>query len=234
MTRTLSKEEILKVKAFAKSVGPTITPWQPTYSQNERDAMVPSLIKDLLMELIALSSNDHLVDYAKSLKNHENQEEILSWLQAIKALNVKMTKDTLLNQNYLYSLYRNIYRVALYLARDTNLTFAANALNALSQIWQSLSKESLLEKVEPLKNLFNSAQANKPAKRDLYEPEYPVYISTEDIIKHLEPKRRPALLYRAYSDSAIIAQLRAEQGKKYDEMSPLKPRRLLTPFRRDI
>ncbi len=233
MTRKLSKQEILKIKTFSESVGAIITPWQPTNSQSERDSAVPGMIEDLLLSLVPLSSNDHLVNYAQSLKTSENQEEILAWLQGIKALNAKMTQGDLLDQDSLYSLYRNIYRVAFYLGRDTNLNFATNALNALSQLWQSLSKESLLEKVKPLITLFTIAEANKPPKQNFFDPDFPVYVSTEEIIKHLEPTRRPTLLYRACSDSVIIAQVRAEQLKRNDEISPLKPGRVFAPFRRN-
>lgn len=232
MTRILTVQERQKIEKFSNSVSAVITPWQPTDSQNDRDSAVPGLIKNLLLKLVALSSNDHLVDYAESLKDHENQEEILSWLEAINALNNKMTKGKLFDQESLYSLYRNIYRVALYLGRDTNLHFAANALNVLSQLSQPLSKELLLAKVKPLITLFKTAQNNKPPKLNYYEPDYPAYISKEEIHEHLEPKRRPRLLYRTCSDTAVITKVRGEQHKKYDEVSPLKPRKLFAPLTR--
>lgn len=232
MTRKLTTQEREKIEKFSNSVCAVITPWQPTDSQSERDSAVPRLIKNLLLKLVPLSSNDHLVDYAESLKNHENQEEILSWLQATDALNEKMTKGKLFDQESLYSLYRNIYRVALYLGRDTNLVYAANALSVLSQLKQPLSKESLIAKIKPLIALYMKAQDDKAPKLNYYEPDYPAYVSPEEILEHLEPKRRPTLLYRACSDTAVITKLRAEQHKKHDEMSPLKPRKLFVPLTR--
>lgn len=224
MTRTLTQLEIKKIKEFANSVSAVLTPWQPSDSQQMRDANVPKLIKKLLFELVALSSNDHLVDYAKSLEQYENQEDILHWLEGIKALNSKMTKGMMYDQESLYSLYRNIYRVALYLGRDTNLIFASNALHALSQLSASLTKEELIAKVEPLKAMFHQAQANKPPKQNAYEPDYSAYVYIDEIVDMLQPKppRKP-LLYRSRSDSAALDKLCSTSHKKYEAVSPLTP-----------
>ncbi len=198
MSRTLSALEIKKIDAFVATVGPEITAAQPIYNSFDADIPdpTPQKIRKRLVQLIALSNNDHLLNYLQRLNTSDNQVDILMWLDGIYAAQ-KNIVDANLNDND--KLYRNIYRQAASLAIDTSLCFAANTFKAISQLPYPSNLKKVIAFVQEAKEAYASENAKNRLRNSFEQYGFSTYLSVEEL-KQVLLKHSPApVLYRSRS-----------------------------------
>ncbi len=217
--RKLSEEELAKIDTFIRTVSPETTPWQPTESQAERDAEVPSRIKKLLLELLPLSVNDHLVSrYLKKLNESSNQNEIYYWLSAIKDFHTKFSDAA----NKGGKLYQVVFREAARLALETSIGFSTQAINDFSKLELFPNQEKLMQSTQELIASYKAKRVTINIREDEFRN-----ISMEgDIIKQVLKKLPKPLVFRTRSDTAAL-----KQSCALDAVSPLKPAKPLKPLK---